>query len=73
MEYIVPETEHGIVYRNVENTLFKYNGWPTVEKDDRGVLYVTASSMRITHGDPTERTACSSASTEARPGRGRSC
>lgn len=53
MEYIVPETEHGVVYRNVKNTLFKYNGWPTVAKDDRGVLYTTASSMRITHGDPT--------------------
>lgn len=53
MKYIVPETEHGVVYRNVENTLFKYNGWPTVTKDDRGVLYVTASSMRLTHGDPT--------------------
>ena len=52
MDYIVPETEHGIVYRNVDNTLFKYNGWPTIARDDRGVLYVTASSMRLTHGDP---------------------
>ena len=53
MEYIVPETEHGVVYRNVKDTIFKYNGWPTVCRDDRGVLYVTASSMRLTHGDPT--------------------
>ena len=53
MEFIVPEREQGIVYRNVKNTLYKYNGWPSVAKDDRGVLYAVASSMRLTHGDPT--------------------
>lgn len=42
---------HGIVHRNTK-TIFRYNGWPSITKDDRGVLYATASSMRVQHVDP---------------------
>lgn len=43
--------EHGIVGRN-ETSLFKYQGWPTVCKDENGVLYVASSSHRIGHVCP---------------------
>jgi len=49
---IYPEVEHGIVHR-VKNTQFKYNGWPSICKDERGVLFATASSMRMQHVDPS--------------------
>lgn len=52
MKEIFPEVKHGIVHRT-PNTVFKYNGWPSVTKDDRGVLYCTASSLRIQHVDPS--------------------
>ncbi|MBR6917986.1 MAG: exo-alpha-sialidase [Clostridia bacterium] len=55
MEYKTPKTEHGVVFRNVVDTIFKYNGWPSVTKDERGVLYAAASSLRLTHGDPAGR------------------
>lgn len=53
MKTFRPETEHGIVFRQKPTTCFKYNGWPSVCKDDRGLLYATASSMRMSHVDPT--------------------
>lgn len=53
MEYLKPEVKHGIVHRYPTTTRFRYNGWPSVCIDDRGVLYAVASSMRITHVDPT--------------------
>ena len=52
MKYLTPEAEHGRV-NNLKNTCFKYNGWPSVCRDDRGVLYAVASSMRMSHVDPT--------------------
>lgn len=52
MVEIKPEVEHGIVNR-VDGTIFKYHGWPSVCKDERGVLYATASGMRIQHVDPS--------------------
>lgn len=53
MDIIKPETKHGIVHRFPTTTCFKYNGWPSVCTDDRGVLYAVASSMRMSHVDPT--------------------
>jgi len=51
MKKITPEVKHGRV-SDQKNTSFKYNGWPSVCRDDRGVLYAVSSSMRITHVDP---------------------
>ena len=53
MKSFRPEVEHGIVFRQKPTTCFKYNGWPTVCKDENGVLYAAASSMRMSHVDPT--------------------
>lgn len=39
---------HGIVYRG-ENEIFKYIGWPTVCRDENGVLYAACSGHRISH------------------------
>ena len=35
---ITPEVKHGIVNR-VQNTIFSYQGWPTVARDENGTLY----------------------------------
>ena len=51
MREIFPETKDGVIHR-VTTHVFNYNGWPTVTKDDRGVLYATASSYRLQHVCP---------------------
>ena len=53
METIKPQVTHGIVWRQQDRTNFKYNGWPSVTKDEHGVLYAAASSMRMSHVDPS--------------------
>lgn len=52
MTLIRPEVEHFRVTRDKHNKFFKYNGWPSVCRDDRGVLYAVASSMRMSHVCP---------------------
>ena len=53
MREIIPENAKvGIVHRYPHSAPFKYNGWPSVCIDDRGVLYAVASSMRLTHVCP---------------------
>lgn len=52
MKIITPEVKYGFVYQP-KNTFFVHSGWPSVCKDDRGVLYAGASSMRLSHVDPT--------------------
>lgn len=51
MEIFKPEVEHFRV-NSIKGNFFRYNGWPTVCRDDRGVLYATASSYRMSHVDP---------------------
>ncbi len=53
MKIINPKAEHGIVHRYPLDNIFRYNGWPSIAIDDRGVLYAAASTMRLTHGDPS--------------------
>ena len=53
---ITPKREHHIVNRAV-NTLFGYQGWPSVCIDERGVLYAVASSFRCEHICPFGKTA----------------
>ncbi|MBP3919331.1 MAG: exo-alpha-sialidase [Clostridia bacterium] len=43
--------EHGIVNR-VQGNLFGYQGWPSVARDENGVLYAVASSFRTEHVCP---------------------
>lgn len=56
MNTFYPEVEHGIVNR-AQNTLFKYQGWPTVARDENGTLYVASSSFRVFHVCPFGKTA----------------
>lgn len=49
-------SEHGIVNRT-ENSLFRYQGWPSVCRDENGVLYVVSSSFRLAHVCPFGKTA----------------
>ena len=43
--------EHSIVGR-AEGGLFRYQGWPTVTRDDAGVLYAASSGHRLGHVCP---------------------
>ena len=52
MKEIRIDTEPAVIWRNPDS-VFKYNGWPSVCCDERGVLYATASGFRIQHVDPS--------------------
>ena len=43
--------EHYIVARNAES-LFPYQGWPTIARDGNGVLYAATSGHRLGHVCP---------------------
>ena len=45
----------GIIYRK-EHGPFNYNAWPTVAKDDNGVLYTVFSGHRVNHIDTFSKT-----------------
>ncbi len=51
-----PEAIHGIVNRRT-GSLFGYQGWPSVCRDENGVLYAVASSFRMEHICPFGKTA----------------
>ena len=56
MRIHTPKTEQTVIWHNPAS-IFKYNGWPSICRDERGTLYVTASSFRIQHVDPTGKNA----------------
>lgn len=45
-----------VIWRN-KDSIFKYNGWPSICRDERGTMYVTSSSFRIQHVDPSGKNA----------------
>lgn len=51
MKEFKPQTER-VRVTNIKETFTRYNAWPTVCKDERGVLYAGASSYRMSHVDP---------------------
>ena len=55
MNSIYPAVEHGIVSR-LQNSIFRYQGWPTVTRDENGVLYAAASGFRVAHICPFGKT-----------------
>lgn len=55
MQTIKPKTEHGIVNRATD-TVFCYQAWPTVARDENGTLYVVASGCRAGHICPFGKT-----------------
>ena len=48
MNVIYPEVTQGIVNR-VTTSYFRYQGWPSVARDENGTLYAVASSFRTHH------------------------
>ena len=56
MKTFYPNVTHGIINR-VTNSLFSYQGWPTVARDEMGTLYVASSSFRMGHVCPFGKTA----------------
>ena len=55
MNEIRPNAEHGIVNRR-QGTIFSYQGWPSVCRDERETLYAVASSFRTAHICPFGKT-----------------
>ncbi|MBQ8578966.1 MAG: exo-alpha-sialidase [Clostridia bacterium] len=52
-----PKTvKHGIVNR-VQGSMFAYQGWPSIARDENGTLYAVASSFRCEHVCPFGKTA----------------
>ncbi len=51
MKLMFPAAEHGKVTK-LRRSWFNYHGWPSVCRDDRGVLYATASAFRLSHVCP---------------------
>jgi len=47
--------EHSVIYRNTD-TFFKYCGWPSICRDDEGVLYAACSGLRLAHVCPFGKT-----------------
>lgn len=48
---IVPDREHGVIYRNTEN-LFSYNGWPSAAVLEDGTVLAVCSGHRLAHVCP---------------------
>lgn len=55
MNTIYPEATHGIVNR-VQGSIFGYQGWPTVARDENGTLYAVVSGFRVQHVCPFGKT-----------------
>lgn len=51
MKLMFPAAEHGKVSKT-RKSWFNYHGWPSVCRDERGVLYATASAFRLSHVCP---------------------
>ena len=49
------ENIHGVIWNN-PNSFFRYNGWPSVCKDDEGTLYAVCSGFRVSHICPFGKT-----------------
>jgi len=58
MNTIYPKTKSGTIFRP-EYDLYGYQGWPTVCKDEKGVLYTVWSGFRVQHICPFGKTAMS--------------
>ncbi len=56
IEKIPATCTHGVVNR-VTGSMFAYQGWPSVARDENGTLYAVASSFRLEHVCPFGKTA----------------
>lgn len=55
MEINLKNASYGIVARK-ENSMYGYHGWPSICKDDNGVLYAVCSGYRMGHICPFGKT-----------------
>ena len=55
MNTIYPEVTHGIVNR-VTGSIFGYQAWGTVARDEEGTLYTVTSGFRVSHICPFGKT-----------------
>lgn len=55
MKTINPEATHGIIHR-VQGSVFTYQGWPSVARDENGTLYAVVSGFRVQHVCPFGKT-----------------
>ena len=55
MKTFTPQVQHGIVNR-VTGSVFCYQAWPTVARDENGTLYAVASGFRARHVCPFGKT-----------------
>lgn len=55
MRTVYPAAGHGIVNR-VQGSIFGYQGWGTVARDEEGTLYAVASGFRVSHICPFGKT-----------------
>lgn len=55
MKTIYSENTHGIIKR-VQGSVFAYQGWPTVARDENGTLYAVVSGFRAQHVCPFGKT-----------------
>jgi Neuraminidase (sialidase) len=55
MKTINPARTYGVVGRRT-GTLFAYHGWPSIARDENGVLYAVASGFRVSHVCPFGKT-----------------
>lgn len=52
---VYPEAEHGVVGR-LADRFFGYQGWPTVCRGEKGILYAVCSGFRLQHVCPFGKT-----------------
>ena len=57
--------EHGFIHRNPDS-FFRYDGWPSVCKDDEGTLYAAYSGFRARHICPFGKTCLCRSTDEGR-------
>ena len=55
MKTIYPKATHGIVNR-AQNSIFSYQAWPSIARDENGTLYVVTSGFRVSHVCPFGKT-----------------
>jgi len=55
MKVIYPEATHGIIHR-VQGSVFRYQGSPSVARDENGTLYAVVSGFRVQHVCPFGKT-----------------
>ena len=46
MKVIYPEATHGIIHR-VQGSVFRYQGWPSVARDENGTLYAVGLPIPV--------------------------